>query len=242
MLKVRESETIEEICRENPDIRRFLSELEDNHKFTISKISHEIRNPVTLINSFLQLLEVRYPELSGDDYWKKVMDNMQFLRSLLDELSSYNNSNRVVRSEANIYAILSEIVGSARPTLEQDQITIQLIKKTALPTLPLDTVKMQQTFYNFIRNAHEAIGTHGAITISLETDGSDITIQISDTVKGIPAEHMSELFKPFVTYKKDGTGLGLSIAKGVIEAHNGTIQVDSTEGEGTTISVILPIC
>lgn len=242
MLNLYEKNNIEVICKENPDIRRFLSELEENHKFTLSKISHEIRNPVTLINSFLQLLEGRYPELVQDDYWQKVMDNMQFLRSLLDELSLYNNSCRVVRNETNIYAVISEIAESVRPTLEQDRISIEVIKKTALPTLPLDTMKMQQTLYNFIRNAHEAIGSDGTITITLETDGSDITIEIADTGKGIAPEYIPDLFQPFVTHKKDGTGLGLSIAKGVIEAHDGTIQVESKENEGTTFRIILPIC
>ena len=76
----------------NSDYKARYQELLSKHQMILSQISHEIRNPVTLINSFLQLVESKHPELSGDYYWMKVLENMDFLKFLLGEFSDFNNS------------------------------------------------------------------------------------------------------------------------------------------------------
>lgn len=74
----------------------------------LSQVSHEIRNPVTLINSFMQLLEGRHPELIQDNYWQKIMENMDFLKSLLNELSAFNNSEKLNLQNSNIFVLQPE--------------------------------------------------------------------------------------------------------------------------------------
>ena len=77
------------------DYKKLYQEQAKKHQLMLSQISHEIRNPVTLINSFLQILEKQHPDLSEDQNWIKILENMDFLRGLLGELSSYNNSLRL---------------------------------------------------------------------------------------------------------------------------------------------------
>ena len=80
---------------ETADYKMLYQQLKIKHQFMLSQVSHEIRNPVTLINSFMQLLEGRHPELTQDNYWQKIMENMDFLKSLLNELSAFNNSGNL---------------------------------------------------------------------------------------------------------------------------------------------------
>lgn len=243
MLTVKDIARIQDLSQNDKELADLFQKLEENQKFTVSKISHEIRNPVTLINSFLQLLESKNPAITQDTYWQKVMENMSFLRQLLDGLSTFNNSDRIVTEDCSPYRLLCKVIDSVSPTLNDSNINIQLIKLTPIPTIALDMIKMEQVFLNLIRNAKEALDekSSGLITISIESDCSDVTIKISDNGSGIPPEYMDDLFVPFTTHKKDGTGLGLTICKRVIEAHSGTISVTSGIDAGSTFSIILPI-
>jgi signal transduction histidine kinase len=94
-----------------------------------------------------------------------------------------------------------------------------------------------------IENAISAMGSSGVLTVrtSLADSGKRIAVSVSDTGKGIPERYMDKLFQPYFTMKPGGTGLGLCITKRIIEDHKGTIAVQSKEGEGTTVTVTLPV-
>ena len=104
-----------------------------------------------------------------------------------------------------------------------------------------DKIKLEEVFLNLLRNAHDAIGDEGRIQLLASRQKDKLTIAISDNGCGIPEQHLKSIFEPFKTYKPGGTGLGLSLSKRIIEAHNGTLTVSSTEGLGSTFSVVLPI-
>lgn len=92
------------------DYKKLYQEQAKKHQLMLSQISHEIRNPVTLINSFLQILEKQHPDLSEDQNWIKILENMDFLRGLLGELSSYNNSLRLNLESTNVYALFANVI------------------------------------------------------------------------------------------------------------------------------------
>jgi len=242
MLSKEEIHRIDVLCNENQEFKTLYQKLLEEQQYEVSKISHEIRNPVTLVNSFLQLLEGRYPDLKEDTYWMKILENMRFLRMLLDEVSDYNNSFRLAKKETNLYVLLSDIVDSFRSAKEDHPVSITLKKETPIPSIPVDVIKMKQAITNLLRNAYEAIDTEGSILLTIGTDGSDITICISDTGCGIPSEYLTDIFQPFATHKKHGTGLGLVITKRIVEAHEGIISVVTQEGKGATFTIVLPIC
>ena len=218
-----------------------LEEAEQEYQFRISQISHEIRNPVTLVNSYLQLLAKAHPEVTGFEYWEHVTSNMDFLIALLNEISSLNRSTTVKKESTNIYWFLQSFVEDISVELEKQNIEILLKKESALPRLPIDPIKFKEVLYNLVRNSAEAIGKDGTITIRVYFEDLSIVIIVEDNGPGIPSERIPTLFDPFVTYKKEGTGLGLAITKNVIDAHDGTIQVRSHLGNGTSFTLKLPL-
>jgi len=241
MLIKHEQLQLEQLCTEYPALKAHLEHLEQAHQFQLSQISHEIRNPVTLINSFLQLFAASNPEVTTQPYWNEITENMQYLRALLTELSSYNNSKTLHRKTANLYKLLESIVKSATPALLESDIQLHLIKQTPIPSFDIDELKLRQVFLNLIRNAQEAMPQGGSITITIKSEDNTVLIKVEDTGCGIPVEYMPTLFQSFVTHKKDGTGLGLAIVQNVITAHNGSIEAQSHPGQGTAFIVRLPV-
>ena len=139
---------------------------EDNENYLLlSKVSHEIRNPVALINSFLQLLAVNHPELKDDNCFLKIEENMDFLKGLLDELSTYNHSHTANMEDVNPYLLLQDLTASAAALLESQGIELQLTKETAVPRIPIDKIKFQQLISNLIRNAAESMPDGGTIQL-----------------------------------------------------------------------------
>ena len=205
---------------ETADYKMLYQQLKMKHQFMLSQVSHEIRNPVTLINSFMQLLEGRHPELIQDNYWQKIMENMDFLKSLLNELSAFNNSEKLNLQNSNIYNTFCEVIESVTPALNERHITIDLQKLSPIPVIKADGIKLRQLFLNLIRNASDAIETEGHIYCAIQSDGESII---------------------FITHKQEGTGLGLPICRRIVSAHKGTISFKSKSGEGTTFKVVLPI-
>ena len=241
MLTPADYEKLNTFYEENEAFRELFQAIEKDHMMSLSKISHEIRNPVTLINSFLQLMASDHPEVRDFKYWQDIMENMAFLRELLTDLSSYNNAGALKRTEANPYQVLKSVITSSTPALEEKGILIFLEKETPIPTFMLDTTKLREVFFNLIRNAMEAMPDGGDIHCRISSDMDNVTIEIRDTGYGISKDDINGIFEAFVTHKADGTGLGLAIASQVICAHQGKISVISEEGKGTAFTIILPI-
>ena len=223
------------------DYKTLYQEQKIQHQFMLSKISHEIRNPVTLVNSFLQILEDHHPELTEDSCWMKVMDNMDFLKKLLNEFSNFNNSEKITLQPVNLYRLFSSITDSTMPKLSEKGISIVLEKRSPIPLIPVDETKIRQLLLNLIRNAAESIEEKGAITCAIESDGKTITLSVTDTGCGILPEQQDQIFEPFTTFKQEVTGLGLPICKRIAEAHNGTLSFTSVPGKGTTFCLVLPV-
>ncbi len=218
-----------------------IKKMQQDFQFTLSKVSHEIRNPVTLINSFLQLMATKYPQVEEFDYWEDIQENMTFLIDLLNELSTYNNAFRLNKEDMDLNQFLKSVAASVRPTMKYLDIELSYNGRENLPTIQADATKLRETILNIIRNASEAIPDKGHISMELTRQNQEIQIIISDDGPGIPKEYLSTLFDPFVTHKKEGTGLGLAISKQVMEAHGGGIQVSSVPGQGATFLLTLPI-
>ena len=241
MLSRDEYEKIHKLCQESPQAMEVQKMLQRENQLQLSMVSHEVRNPVTLINSFLQLMASAHPEVKDFPYWDDIMENMQFLRSLLSQLSEYNNAQKLNREEVNLYLILQSFTESIRPALAEQDITLLFHKEGPIPPFLLDRNKILQVLFNLTRNAAEAIDRGGCISITLSADLDTATIRVRDDGPGIPAEYQADIFDFFVTHKKDGTGLGLAIARSTVEAHGGTIGVSSVEGQGAEFIIRLPI-
>jgi signal transduction histidine kinase len=107
--------------------------------------------------------------------------------------------------------------------------------------MPLDANQMKQAFYNLIRNACQAMPDGGALSILATATDHEVRIIFADTGKGISAENMSNMFQPFFTTRQTGTGLGLLIVRRIVREHGGEIELESREGEGTKVTIHLPL-
>ena len=216
---------------------REIQKLKEEHHLALSRISHEIRNPVTLINSSMQLIEAEHPEVSSFDLWNDMKKDMLFLRRLLDELSGYNNGEKIRPETLDLSAFLREIASNARFLSPAPDIRFSSRIPKELPVINGDPVKLRQAITNLLRNAFEAGATE--VLLSCFLDKEEIVIQVTDNGVGISPEIQDEIFTPFVTHKKNGTGLGLPLVQRVARAHGGDITYSSGK-EGTTFSLRLP--
>ncbi len=209
-------------------------------RFALSRLSHEIRNPLSLVSSELQLISSKYPEIADLEYFDNIRENLDYMTDLLEELSVYNNARRLSLIPVSPTEYLTRVADSARPTLDYLGIMLETHISKNLPVIPLDQIKMRQALLNLLRNARQAIQhEHGRITFTANHIPRGIRITISDNGCGMSEEEKQDIFLPFVTHKKNGTGLGLAITRQIIDAHGGNIQVESVPGTGTTFYLFL---
>lgn len=232
-----------QLMEENEDARQIISQLLENHHTTVSTIAHEIRNPLTLVSSALQIIQVQHPEVKGFSHWKQTLEDIDFMRQLLEELSTFNNGNTLHYSVFSIEHLLKNIAISFAISLDEEESDIEFSSSIPenLGKFTGDKIKLEEVLLNLLKNAKEAIQGEGTIRLTVSRKNSSLSIQVKDSGCGIPSEHMESIFEPFKTYKEGGTGLGLSLSKRIIEAHGGSISVISKEGTGTTFTVKLPI-
>lgn len=220
---------------------KYEQQKQDFH-FTLSRFSHEIRNPLALISSELQMMAGSHPEVRTFSEWEDILDNLEHIRCLLDELSGYQNAERLSLTETDLYTCLGSILNSFRPVLNYLGITLETcIPHTHSPS-SLDRTKIRQAFLNLLRNAQEAIPDphNGIIQVSASAVPGGFCITVRDNGCGMTASQLENIFRPFVSYKPGGTGLGLAVTRQIIEAHHGSLTVTSTPGIGSCFTVLLP--
>lgn len=245
MFTTTDLQQLENLMDERPQNRVLIQKLIDTHQFTISKIGHEIRNPLTLIYGTLQLMEAQMPEVTSYKYWTQLLDDVRFANALLDELSAYNNGNHLTKSTFPFSSFMEQLAVSFAISLADTPIEFTSKIEPDLPYYRGDSVKLKEVFLNLLKNAGDAVREtdkkNGQILLHAYQENNLIIIEISDNGCGITKEQLDHIFTPFTTYKKGGTGLGLAITKTIIHAHDGTITVHSLPGEGTTFRILLPI-
>ena len=207
---------------------------------SLSQISHELRTPVTLINSYLQLFCSSHPEVKTFPYWKDIMENMELLKELLGALSQYNRSEQLQRQPLALDQLASSLLLSMEPVFRERRIQGHTCFQESLPPMAGDALKLRQIFFNLLNNAMDAMPQGGTVTLKLFCQGARIHLTVADTGEGIPPEKLDSIFQPFVTSKKSGTGLGLPIVRRITEAHGGHVSAASPPGEGACFHLTFP--
>lgn len=246
MFSATDYDKLQQIMKESPEKKELLTRLLESHKIEISTISHEIRNPLTLIYSTLQMIEAQHREVRDFRHWKSMRQDIEYMKQLLEELSSYNNGESLHLTAVDTVSFLETLVLSFAASILDTNIEFTSRIDPDIPPVIMDPVKIRQLFLNLLGNAKEALLTcpgseHPAI--SLHTEYADRTVRflIMDNGPGISAEDIGSIFDPFVTHKENGTGLGLAIARRIITAHKGSLNVESTPGKGSVFTVTLPV-
>lgn len=232
-----------QLMEENKDAKVIISQLLENHHTAVSMIAHEIRNPLTLVSSSLQVIEAQHPEVKEFYNWKQTMEDIQFMCSLLNELSTFNNSSSLHHSVFRIDKLLKNIAVSFAIALDSEESHISFSSRISPDTGDFtgDKIKLEQVILNLLRNAKEAVKEDGIISLSADRENSNIVITCRDNGCGIPDDEIDKIFDPFFTRKEGGTGLGLSLSKRIVESHGGTISALSSAESGTVFTITLPV-
>jgi PAS domain S-box-containing protein len=209
----------------------------------VTGIAHEINNPVFVISGRTDML------LSDKRLGKKIKNDLKIvgtqinkIRNVVDRLLTFARKTNPSTEELDI----NKVVEGVLPFLKYHRYTsheIRIVKilEKQLPRVIGDAHQLQEVFINLFINAYQAMAGGGTLTIKTENlSDRFVQITIDDTGCGIDAEGLRNIFMPFFTTKKEGTGLGLSICYNIIKNHNGTIEVVSKPGCGTTFIIKLP--
>lgn len=212
-------------------------------------LAHEIKNPLNSILLNAELLGDEIADLAAaaraDSTEARslidvILREVRQLRKVAELYLDFARPSRNVTKIVSINGLLRQIIRFLKNEFVAKDIRCHKSLSREVPQANVDPIKLKQAFLNVIRNAIEAIGTGGELTIASRLDGKQIEIVVKDSGKGMTAEELDQLYTPFFTTKAVGTGLGLAYAQQVVLEHDGEIHCESAPGEGTTFTITLP--
>ncbi|MEH6988038.1 PAS domain S-box protein [Cytobacillus firmus] len=203
-------------------------------------IAHEIRNPMTALKGFIQLLEGSVKE-DHTMYFNVITTELSRIDSIINEFLILAKPQAVKFVEKDISQIMKETVDLLSAQAVLHNVQFRTYYEQNLPRVFCESNQMKKVFINIIKNAIEVMPKGGYITVSIQKESDQkVHISIGDEGTGIPAHKIKKLGEPFYTTKERGTGLGLMVTYKIVEEHKGTIEVESKLGEGTVFHIYLP--
>ena len=208
-------------------------------------VAHEVNTPLTGVSSYTQMLLGMIPETDPKHALLQKMQRQTDRGSnIVGNLLNFSRTGNAEEfGDIQINKLLNDTLQLLEPQLRKSSIEIVKDYAEDAPPISGSGAKLQQVFTNLILNARDAMFDGGKITLRTFSSGDDgVTIEVVDDGEGIPAANLKKVFDPFFTTKGvgNGTGLGLAVSYGIIQEHNGTIEVSSVEGKGTTFRLIFP--
>lgn len=207
-------------------------------------VAHEIRNPLTTIRGFVQLIDEDFPENdSRHEFTGIIIREVDRLNRIVEELVFYAKPSQSQVIPVDLNQILEYSLRLANFKGSKSTIILQEHYDSHLPLISVDGEQIKQVFLNLIINSRQAVEADGKIGVltRISADKASVEVVISDNGSGIEPENLKRLFDPFFTTRETGTGLGLAVAQKIVELHGGQIRVESTPGNGSAFSVYLPI-
>ncbi len=202
-------------------------------------IAHEMRNPLTSLKGFLQLMD---KEAAFKEFYVSIMrEEMNRMEIILSELLQLARPKTTNFKTNHLWEIIHSVIALLESEANLKGIQMNTNDHGNELLINCDENQIKQVFINLIKNAIEAMPDGGEIMIDVQSDQSNAYISFADQGVGIPEDKLTEIGKPFFTTKETGTGLGLSVCFTIIDAHKGNINVESTVGVGTTFTVTLPL-
>ena len=218
----------------------------------VGAVSHELRTPLTSISGFLEMLGDEESGLShsGRTYLEVLQRSTGRLQKIVEDLLlvAQIEANRLELDPvpADLAELAAETVEAALPAAAAKGVELRLDATGTVP-VEADAGRLRQVLDNLVSNAVKFTPDGGSVTVSASNGGDRVRVEVADTGIGIPRDEVGQLFSRFYRASTatrraiPGTGLGLVIARAIVEGHGGTISLESSENEGTRVSVTLPI-
>ncbi|MFQ3360979.1 MAG: PAS domain-containing sensor histidine kinase [Alphaproteobacteria bacterium] len=241
-----------ELAEKNQDLKERAEESNKLKSDFMLNISHELRTPLNAIIGFSELMKSnrvnninKYKEYAFDIH-QSGQDLLHTIESILEISNLENNEVSIEKSNQKIKPIIDGVLGLFRDDIKNKNITIYN-NFNSDADIYCNKIAMKQIISNIISNAIKFNKNSGNIKIESEDNHNSLDIIIKDTGNGIPQSSINYLYEPFgninnpITKNKEGIGLGLPISKSLIDIHNGAIDIKSKRGEGTTVTISLPL-
>ncbi|MEC2311647.1 PAS domain-containing protein [Bacillus velezensis] len=202
-------------------------------------IAHEIRNPLTAIKGFLQLMKPTMEE--NEHYFEIVFSELSRIELILSELLMLAKPQQnAVKERVNLKKIISEVTALLETQANLKGIFIKTDYEHDSMYINGDQNQLKQVFINLIKNAVESMPDGGTVHIIMTEDEYSVNVTVKDEGDGIPENVLKRIGEPFLTTKEKGTGLGLMVTFNLIKNHQGAIQVDSKPDRGTAFHITFP--
>lgn len=236
------------ILRDLGEVRRLQEEIRRQEKLAAignlaAGIAHEIRNPLSSIKGLATYFGGKFATDSDDYRTADVMvREVERLNRVISQLLEFARPADLKRRPADINEVVEHALQLARGDTEIRDITVQWRPDNRLPSVLLDPDRLSQCLLNLFLNAIQAMDRGGILSVSVSArNNREVVVEVADSGHGISSLDLPKIFDPYYTTKPSGTGLGLAIVHKIIEAHQGRIQVRSTEGEGTAFRLLIPL-
>jgi signal transduction histidine kinase len=205
-------------------------------------VAHEVRNPMVAIGGFARRIRDRLP--GGDalrEYAEHIIKEVERLETMVEEIVRFKALVIAPYEPVDLRATADAAIAEWQAGIKEAGIEVERRYDAEVPTIQGDAQNLQQALKNLVQNAVEAMEGPGRLTVSLSRSGDRVAVRVTDTGRGIPRSEASSVFDPFYTSKMTGAGMGLTLVHRIVTRHGGEVEVASEPGQGTTITLRLPV-
>jgi signal transduction histidine kinase len=222
-----------------------LARLQESSEQLAASVAHELRNPLAVIQTAVYNIRKKRENKRIDKHLAAIDRKIAESNLIISNLLNYSRLKQPTLEQTNLFEVIKQSLAEAGGRSPRPDVTvIQHIDSIRRERFNVDPGQMREVFTNILVNAYQAIGeVGGRITVSARRDsaGKDLLIGFEDTGVGMNEETIRRSLDPFFTTKSKGTGLGLTICGDIVRLHGGSLAIESREGQGTTVTVCLPV-
>jgi hypothetical protein len=206
-------------------------------------VAHEVNTPLAVISTYAQMLA---KQVSGDEQKTKLLEKIakQTFRAseIVNSLLNFSRTGAADFVDVDLNRVVNETFVLLEHQFQKSGVQVRLSLGTNIPPVRGNFGKLQQVFLNLFLNARDAMPEGGKLMARIWSEAGFVHVEVADTGHGIAPEHLARIYDPFFTTKgtRKGTGLGLSVSYGIVQEHNGIIEVDSSPGSGTRFRLEFP--
>ncbi|MFC1947250.1 sensor histidine kinase [Chloroflexota bacterium] len=249
-VETRSNDEIGELADSFNSMATTLERVEHSRRQLTADIAHELRTPLTIIEGTVEgILDGVFE--ADDEHLNSIKEQTWFLTHLINDLRDISLAEsgqlNLNHQPTNIVDLAKRVVTGYEPNAGEKNIQIDISNSVASLEMEIDPVRIEQVLSNLVRNAIRHTPAGGSITVTIDRINNSLELSVSDTGEGIEPEDLPHVFERFYrsgtsrSRKEGGTGLGLAIVKQMVEAHGGSVSVESTPGKGSIFRILLPV-